>query len=52
MPSSGVMWMSGDNMYKHVTKKKRKGGSIRASDTIRCASKTKEPCGGRGLPWR
>ncbi|QKW48846.1 recombinase family protein [Streptomyces buecherae] len=35
----------GANMYKHVTAKKRKDGSVRRHARLRCSSYTKEPCG-------
>lgn len=35
----------GANMYKHVTKKPRKDGSIRVHPKLRCSSYTTEPCG-------
>ncbi|ARX87914.1 hypothetical protein SMD44_07399 [Streptomyces alboflavus] len=40
----------GDNMYKHVTKKKRKSGKVAMYSAIRCASRTKTPCGGPSFP--
>ncbi|WP_344961218.1 recombinase family protein [Streptomyces thioluteus] len=33
------------NIYKHVTKKKRKDGTTRSTSRLRCSSYTKEPCG-------
>ncbi len=35
----------GTNMYKHVTAKKRKDGSVRRHARLRCSSYTKEPYG-------
>ncbi|MGW5115003.1 recombinase family protein [Streptomyces noursei] len=35
----------GANMYKHVTKRKRKDGSTRTNARLRCSTYTTEPCG-------
>ncbi|MFD8088939.1 recombinase family protein [Streptomyces malaysiensis] len=40
----------GENMYQHVVKRKRQDGSVYTNDALRCASKTKDDCGGPRFP--